>query len=404
MARQYRNYELKEFTAMKLYLVADQATRIIFPFQLDNESFTPRVNYAITPNEVFAVTRAEDIEGQPILILENIQSPEEVNALVNSRFEYQPIRGQFFLSVAGYNLSIELETSLKPNDQVPNVVFNLTEDDRKHLIDRDVERLRASMEAEFGQEKERLAERAQDLAKDELAKALLNEPDRKWVRIESRSDDDALVYYAEQLVNYSVTYYGLHFTLFNDGPETLFIDDIEHQAIAGDSQRLIQGKTTCLGRLDRAEEKRCILVSTDSVLMQAKQIRGGCSDSGRRQGGGVVKSIWSVLLVLPFVAWAEGQSDFFTPDQLQQLSDQEEAERWEASKRLQSLRGEEGVRNIDNTFLQFKVDGRVYPGVLLPNDRLAPAIVIDNERRQPACIDQDYQLHPGVYKPPIRGG
>lgn len=66
---------------------------------------------------------------------------------------------------------------------------------------------------------------------------------------------------------------------------------------------------------------------------------------------------------------------------------------------MKTLRSAAAIQQVDTTFIEFHIDGRVFPGLILPNQRVAPAIVTRNNQRHPACIDAEYTLHRGVFNP-----
>lgn len=270
---QYHHYTLDEFTSMELHLVADQATRLIFPFVLSDEAFEPRINYSIVPEDVFSVTRVENIQGQPILILENSLTADQVASQFSGDYSYRPIRGQFFLSVAGYNLSIRLITSAKPDDQLANVVFDLTPEDRQHLINLELERHKESLSQQLEQERGQIREQARELALDELMLVVRASPTTNWLRYERRSQDRNLLYYVDHVAAYDDTYYALHFSLQNDGPGTVFIEDIQHYVVNADANRRLNGRHSCLGRLERRQEVDCVLITTDASVMSARRVK-----------------------------------------------------------------------------------------------------------------------------------
>lgn len=269
---QYYRYTLEEFTAMRLQLVADQATRLIFPFVLDSPGFEPTLKYSVKPEAVFSISSADDVKGQNVLVLENNQSPEDVAVLFDSSFNYTPILGQFFLSVNGYNLSIELMTSAVPSDQINNIVFDLSDVKRKHMINQELEKYQAQIDREYQGQLDALDEQARKYGMEYIADVILSKPKTTRVRIEKISDDRSLVFYAETLENYDDLYYVIRYEVTNDGPKSLFIEAVEHRIQADNSERLIEGFSNCSGRLERGQTLRCVHVSEDAEMMKAKRI------------------------------------------------------------------------------------------------------------------------------------
>lgn len=268
----YHRFELEEFTSMELVLTPDQATRLIFPFVLTNPGFEPDLTFSVTPTEVFRVSKPSDVQDQNVMLLENIQGPEEIRAALNNG-GYQPTLGTFFLSVNGYNLSIRLKTSLQPNEQIENVVFDLSDEDRNHLIDLEVARYQEQLNAQLEREREKLDELAQEHAVHYVAQVLNSEPKTNTVRVERISADKNLALYADVIEEYGDAYYALRFELTNDGPKTLFIEDIRHFFVEGEAESALDGYTDCSGRFERGETIRCITVSQDAKWADASRVR-----------------------------------------------------------------------------------------------------------------------------------
>lgn len=269
---QYSKYTLEEFTAMEIPLVADQATRIIFPFVLDNPGFEPTLKYSIKPGDVFSVTEATDVKGQNVLILENSQEPEAVAALFDDSYNYTPILGQFFLSVNGYNLSIRLKTSADPSEQIQNIVFDLSEDERSHLIDVEVQRYKDELDRQLEEEMTGVDDRAQSYGVQYIADVLLADPKTKRVRIEEESEDQSIQFYAESFESYGDMYFALRYEVKNDGPGTLFLEHVEHFIVDGDRKVPVDGFGRCEGRIERGETQECVFVSENSDFPDAGKI------------------------------------------------------------------------------------------------------------------------------------
>lgn len=114
----------------------------------------------------------------------------------------------------------------------------------------------------------------------------------------------------------------------------------------------------------------------------------------------MVRALWLMAVFAVPAALAEKQ--IFDASELQAAAEEAADQQSESNNRFKSMRSGEGLKQIDQSFLTFEVDGHEFPGVILPNERVAPSVLRGN-RRVPACLDTYYRPHPGRYDPETGG-
>ena len=130
-----RTIDLHKRTVLTAYIVPDLGTRFTFPFVLDEtDSFIP---FTLTPtNEIFV----NDRQPKRNYFVITAPSPK-----VGAGTYY----GNIFVTVAGFEITIELRTTNDLTKHYSDVVFNLTADDREDLVQKGVAQRTKALEAEY---------------------------------------------------------------------------------------------------------------------------------------------------------------------------------------------------------------------------------------------------------------
>lgn len=165
--------ELHKRTALTVYIVPDMGTRFTFPFILDEQdSYVP---FTLTPtNPAFENTREK---GRNFFV---ITAPVGKGGSVSSSFY-----GNIFVSVAGYEISIELRTTNDLSKQYSDVVFNLTDDDRETLIQAGVAQRTKALESEYKKKMESIEFDTDQKAIARVGRLALTKPDSKGIKEEN---------------------------------------------------------------------------------------------------------------------------------------------------------------------------------------------------------------------------
>jgi hypothetical protein len=194
---------LHKRTALVAYVVPDLGVRFSFPFILDEQDSYVPFTLNLT-NKAFEAKREPNRnyfvivpkEGSPVGML-----------------------GYAFLSVAGYEISIELHTTSDLSKQVSDLVFEMTGEEREALIQQSIRQRTAALEQEYKKKFEALDQTAEQKAIARVGRLAIKKPDTHSIKEETRlklPNGDSVVLYVEQVVKYDP--YSIY--LFNVGADS----------------------------------------------------------------------------------------------------------------------------------------------------------------------------------------
>ena len=144
---------LSSDTKKVLYVAPDLGTRFLFPFNLNDEQFNPRLEFTNTSPYYHTVPDLSSIQN-----LQKLQNAftvtvdrESVLQLVDPATGKitSPLLGYIFLSVGRYNLTLELRATTNINQHIANVRFDIAPKEREYLISESVNRKSKRLEEEY---------------------------------------------------------------------------------------------------------------------------------------------------------------------------------------------------------------------------------------------------------------
>lgn len=270
-----KSVELHKRTTLTVYVVPDLGTRFSFPFILDEQdSYVP-----------FTL---------------NITNPAFVNGREKGRNYFvitAPVRsegsmlGNVFVSVAGYEISVELRTTNDLSKHYSDIVFTLTNEAREELIQQSIAQRTAALEQEYKKKFEELDAVAEQKAIARVGRLAIKKPDTKRIKEESRlklPNGDSIVLYVDQVVNYDP--YSIY--LFNveadSGSKGLTILDARLFSVDADTKQVrpiesakdvptrvqpnqeVQGAITVLGSALNPNNLMRLQVVTDKGMVEAQ--------------------------------------------------------------------------------------------------------------------------------------
>ena len=270
-----KSVELHKRTTLTVYVVPDLGTRFSFPFILDEQdSYVP-----------FTL---------------NITNPAFVNGREKGRNYFvitAPVRsegsmlGNVFVSVAGYEISVELRTTNDLSKHYSDIVFTLTSEAREELIQQSIAQRTAALEQEYKKKFEELDAAAEQKAIARVGRLAIMKPDIKRIKEESRlklPNGDSIVLYVDQVVNYDP--YSIY--LFNveadSGSKGLTILDAKLFSVDADTKQVrpiesakdvptrvqpnqeVQGAITVLGSALNPNNLMRLQVVTDKGNVEAQ--------------------------------------------------------------------------------------------------------------------------------------
>ncbi len=184
-----RTVELHKRTTLVAYVVPDLGVRFSFPFILDEQdSYVPFTMNITNPAFVkerekgrnyFVITAPTKAEGQML--------------------------GNVFVTVAGYEISIELRTTNDLTKHFSDIDFTQTPEAREELIQQSIAQRTAALEQEYKKRFEELDATAEQKAIALVGRLATKSPDTRSIKEESRlklPSGDSVVLYVDKVVNY----------------------------------------------------------------------------------------------------------------------------------------------------------------------------------------------------------
>ena len=192
-----RNVEMREYTQFSLEVVPHLGTRLIFPFLLDDLNLKPPLNYKLTNAVDFTVTRNLDaLAGQNVFLITCSQRKGSI--------------GKLYMSIAGYNLAINLVVSDRIEDHVSDIFFSLGEDDRNFLISQETERIKKQLQNLYRKKYERQG----DITYQDIASLMMKNIRKKNIKQLYRGDKSSFTtadIFLDKFVYQTSLVYGLSF-------------------------------------------------------------------------------------------------------------------------------------------------------------------------------------------------
>ncbi len=263
----FKPVKLEEFTTLSLKIMPDAGTQLIFPFLLDNPELKPTLKLRLTNANGFEVPHTADdisasLTGQNTITIIgkfNETSPKAIYL------------GNLFITVGGYNLSIALKTTLNPKEHISNIVFNIDDTERHHLVEQTVKYRTKQLEDDYKRKVANLDNAASDHSLKYIATLALIEPSTTRYK-ESGTitiDDGRIEAYADKVMTYGEEYSILLFELENLTNKDYDIKGIDIVVDNGDT--VISGSYNCNNRLRADTSVKCGYVSS-RIFAEAKQI------------------------------------------------------------------------------------------------------------------------------------
>lgn len=270
----FQSVELKEFTSLNLEIVPHLGTQLVFPFKLGNPDLDPPLKIRLSSSNGFKVPHAKD-DLQTYVLDQNTISIIGLPYEGEVQGEHPIYLGNLFITVGGYNLSIALKTTYSTSKHVSNIVFELSDTDRNHLIERAVKRRLADLEKRHQEKLDGLGDRAkQESLVHIAAMATKKETEVRFKEEEDMTIGDArLTAYIDRVVSYGNEYHVLLFELENPSSYDYQIGAIRVSVVDGSNESPVRGALDCKELLEADSVIRCSLATTDSALLTSKKAK-----------------------------------------------------------------------------------------------------------------------------------
>ena len=184
-----RSVDLEKRTLLTVYVVPDLGTRFSFPFILDEQDAHVPFTLHIT-NAAFVNAREK---GRNYFV---ITAPVRAEG---------SMLGNVFVSVAGYEITVELRTTNDLTRHYSDIVFTQTAAAREELIQQSIIQRTAALEQDYKKRFEALDTAAELKAIAHVGRLVLKRPQTKGIKEESRlklPNGDSVVLYVDQVVHY----------------------------------------------------------------------------------------------------------------------------------------------------------------------------------------------------------
>lgn len=268
---QFKPVQLKEFTTMELKVMPDAGTQLIFPFKLDNPELQPALKIRLTNSNGFEVPHTpEDIERYLV-----DQNTITILGKVNDQAPGAKYLGNLFINIGGYNISIGLRTTLNVNEHVSNIVFQISDKERDHLVENLVVRRTKELERSYQEKLKGIDNIAMEKSLSYVAAitGMGNKTTRFKEEGEIKLDDTRLEVFVDKVMNYENTFAVMVFELRNNSSQTLQFNNIDIVSIEGDIEKTISGSSKCVDDLTKGEKAVCRFATLDMEFPKAKKLR-----------------------------------------------------------------------------------------------------------------------------------
>ncbi len=267
---QFKHVKLEEFTAMTLDIMPHAGTQLIFPFVLDNPDLQPLLKIELTNPDGFEVPHDS---GKVKALL----SGQNTITITGKKIEKDPtVMGNLFISIGGYNLSISLRSTLDVRNHVSNIVFDVTEKERDHLIENIIKKRTKQLEANYQEKLQKLEDKAQSQALKHISLMATEKPDYDNFKIEDEIefDEERIIVFIDKIIQYGSTYSVLLFELDNRSNKDFQTNNIEIRALTEKREIPIQGSFNCPKALKSDSVLKCSFATTQGdTLDRAKELK-----------------------------------------------------------------------------------------------------------------------------------
>ena len=264
----FEKVELKQFTPMKLNVMPDAGTQLIFPFKLDNEELSPRLKMRLSNDAGFWIPATE----AEIKVLKG-QNTLTIIGKVGDGGGAPVHLGNLFISIGGYNISIALKTTYNPTESVSNVVFTLSDDDLDYMVEHQVKRRVSKLEEMYKEKNNTLDRVAQKEALKHLSIMALSSSDRIRFMDEGnmKIGNDRLIINAEEMISYGDDFFTIVFDVDNNSAIDYRVESYRMKTINDENETLISGNFNCKKNIRGDSTLRCAFVSRNSILLNAEE-------------------------------------------------------------------------------------------------------------------------------------
>lgn len=243
---------LQQQTQVFMKIVPNLGTRLIFPFILDDPQLKPPLNYKLTNTRDFEVARKLDsIAGQNVFL---ITASGKTGAI-----------GKLYISIAGYNLALNLVASHKIDDHISDVYFNLSEDDRNFLINQEIARTKDFLEKSYQNRLDSRSKLSDDLA---MAAVMNYGLSKKNIKMMARGGKDKFKQadiFLDKFLYLKPYIYAINFWVQHYGKKFTISSMLVQSQNKDGSSTIVEGNLQCFD--DTKKLDKCLFITDNPVMV-----------------------------------------------------------------------------------------------------------------------------------------
>lgn len=186
-----KDVDLKELTTLTLKFYPGMGTRFMFPFVLDKDNdYVPYTNNN-TNDQVFVPIQRQ--EGRNFFVI----------AVPPDHLGKNDV-GNMFVTVAGYQISVEMHLASKQSEHISDVRFTMSEAAKEELIQNAIQQRTKALEQSYADRFEKLDDQVERRALGRVGMLALYDPDIEKVKEEGtlklKNGDETILFVDEVLV------------------------------------------------------------------------------------------------------------------------------------------------------------------------------------------------------------
>ncbi|MBY5979216.1 hypothetical protein [Ferrimonas balearica] len=274
------NWDLGQDTREVLYVVPDLGVRLIFPFNLAD--MDPALSTTITNPVYFTVPNLTGEDGainatilqNHLTVMVDRSAIEPLIDRMNGTLT-NPLIGYLYLSTGGFNLTLELRTTLDRRQSPSNVFFQISPEKREYLISESVLRRSGAMALEYENKVASLENRAKTLALAMVGELSLKTPSVTRIRKSGtiRTGEGYVIELKAKALHQFGTFSTLQLFIINNNANAIAVKQLTLFQLDDEGSRTeISAAHRCEGIIDRFDDKECVLSTMEDAIHEAKHL------------------------------------------------------------------------------------------------------------------------------------
>lgn len=262
----FKRVTLKEFTSLELNIMPDSGTQLIFPFTLDNAELTPTLKIRLSNSHGFWLP----VKEEDLLLL---RGQNTITIMGKPAFDNQGNPAAYlanaFITIAGYNISISLKTTFDPSEVTTNIIFDIDNKERNHMIESSVKRRIEALESDYKKKQNELEELAIAKSLKYVGAIAHADRDKESFNFESEIKNINLLAFVDKALAFNDQFYVVNFEFENTDSKRLFFESLS-LSVNNDGVNIpLQGEWDCPSDISKYKIVKCSFSSLDKRLLKS---------------------------------------------------------------------------------------------------------------------------------------